>query len=114
MGGAINPVSVRGIRAGIIAGAANNQLSTPELGGVLLDRGILYAPDYVINAGGIIDVYYQQQAETSEAKLDAHVSRIGGTLKRIFEASDLRRMPTNQVADELAEAIFSKGARAAA
>jgi leucine dehydrogenase len=109
LGGALNRDSVQKIRAGIVAGAANNQLSQPEIGGSLIDRGILYAPDYVINAGGIIDVYYQCRDERSEQVVRQHVDRIGTTLKAIFKASDLRRVPTNKVADEMAEAIFRNG-----
>ena len=106
MGGAINGDTVDKIRAGIVAGAANNQLQTSEMGGELLDRGILYAPDYVINAGGIIDVFYQRQAIKIVEASNQHVERIGETLRSIFQQSDVRRAPTSVVADEMAEAIF--------
>ena len=111
MGGAVNRDTVSEIRAGIVAGAANNQLQTPGMGGALLDRGILYAPDYVINAGGIIDVYFQTQESKSIDAVNQHVERIGETLKSIFQQSDVRRAPTNIVADEMAEAIFRPGFR---
>ena len=97
---------VRNIRAGIVAGAANNQLSSPQMGSELLDRGILYAPDYVINAGGIIDVYYQRKGERMVSVVEDHVSKIASTLNAIFECSDMERKPTNEVADRLAEAVF--------
>jgi leucine dehydrogenase len=106
LGGAINPDTVRNIRAGIVAGAANNQLSSPQMGSELLDRGILYAPDYVINAGGIIDVYYQRKGERMVSVVEDHVSKIASTLNAIFECSDMERKPTNEVADRLAEAVF--------
>ncbi|MGV0035428.1 MAG: Glu/Leu/Phe/Val family dehydrogenase [Candidatus Azotimanducaceae bacterium WSBS_2022_MAG_OTU7] len=106
MGGAISRATVNGIQAGIVAGAANNQLGTPEMGGALLDRGILYAPDYVINAGGIIGVYYQKQQIESVQIANEHVESIGGTLRSIFQQSDVRCAPTSVVADEMAEAIF--------
>lgn len=111
MGGAINRDTVNKIRAGIVAGAANNQLQTPEMGGALLDQGILYAPDYVINAGGIIDVYYQKQQSKPIGMANLQVEKIGETLKSIFQQSDVRRAPTNIVADEMAEAIFRTGCR---
>jgi leucine dehydrogenase len=111
MGSAINRDTVNKIRAGIVAGAANNQLQTPEMGGALLDRGILYAPDYVINAGGIIDVYFQKQKSKSIETANQHVEKIGETLKSIFQQSDVRRVPTNTVADEMAEAIFRPACR---
>jgi leucine dehydrogenase len=111
MGGAINRDTVNKIRAGIVAGAANNQLQTPEMGSALLDQGILYAPDYVINAGGIIDVYYQKQDSKPVDTVNQHVEGIGETLKSIFQQSDVRRAPTNIVADEMAEAIFRPSCR---
>ena len=109
LGGAVSKDSVYDIRAGIVAGAANNQLRSPEMGGLLQDRGILYAPDYVINAGGIIDVYYQQQGERTVEVVNSHVGQIGSTLNAIFRQSDMRRVPTNEVADEMAEVVFKKG-----
>lgn len=115
LGGAINRSTINQITAGIVAGAANNQLSHAEMGGALLDRGILYAPDYVINAGGIIEVYYQCAGERCSNTVRRHVEKIGQTLARIFRDSDLRRLPTNQVADEMAQSIFRlEGGKAAA
>jgi leucine dehydrogenase len=111
MGGVINEDSVRDIRAGIVAGAANNQLATRDMGQVLFDRGILYAPDYVINAGGIIDVFFQQRGEHSRDKVVAHVDKIGETLGNIFRESDLARTGTHEVADSMAEAVFMPAAR---
>lgn len=110
LGGAVNRDTIGEIGAGIVAGAANNQLAVKEMGGLLLDRGILYAPDYVINAGGIIDVYYQRQGNRNHDSIAAHIDRIGETLGRIFRASDLRRMPTSEVADEMAEAVLHRPA----
>ncbi len=114
MGGAINSDTVRSIRAGIIAGAANNQLREPDMGRILLDRGMLYAPDYVVNAGGIIDVYYQRQGERSESVVRQHVERIAPTLRSIFVASDRESLPTNVIADKMAESIFNPAKRRAA
>ncbi len=109
LGGAVNENSVSKIRAGVVAGAANNQLLSPAMGSALLDRGILYAPDYVINAGGIIHVFHQQGTGRSLEMIKQHIERIGHSLHDIFRASDLRRIPTNEVADQIAEAIFRNG-----
>ena len=76
------------------------------MAGALLDLGILYAPDYVINAGGIIDVYYQQQGGRPQQVVEAHIEKIGTTLHSIFVASDEQRRPTCLIADEMAEEIF--------
>ncbi len=89
----------------VIAGAANNQLSRPELAQQLLQKGILYSPDYVINAGGIIDVAYQRSGEGAEA-LKTHIETIGDTLVNIFDRAAEKRLSTDVVADQLAEQIF--------
>jgi len=108
MGGAINENSIYSIRAGIVAGAANNQLTSKEMADELLNRGILYAPDYVINAGGIIDVYHQNRGEHSGGIVNKHIERIGPTLHAIFSSSDSRCLSTNAVADEMAEKILNR------
>ncbi len=106
MGGAINGSTINEIRADIVAGAANNQLASAEMGQQLFDKGILYAPDYVINAGGIIDVFYQQCGDRNHDKIADHIDRIGTTLHKIFQTSNQTMLPTNAIADELAESVF--------
>lgn len=106
LGGAINVSTINEIKATIIAGAANNQLASPEMGQKLFDKGMLYAPDYVINAGGIIDVFYQQCGDRDHDKIADHIDRIGTTLSRIFDESEKSSAPTNQIADKLAESVF--------
>jgi leucine dehydrogenase len=59
LGATVNDSTIERLKAGIIAGCANNQLAEPRHGDILRDKGVLYAPDYVINAGGIINVYYE-------------------------------------------------------
>lgn len=106
LGGAINESTIDEIRASIIAGAANNQLASPEIGQSVFDKGILYAPDYVINAGGIIDVFYQQCGDRDHDKISDHIDRIGTTLSRIFDESAQSSLPTNRVADQYAASVF--------
>ncbi len=106
LGGAINDQSIHTIKAGVIAGAANNQMNTINMGEAMLTKGILYAPDYVINAGGIIDVYYQTQGIRDTAKVNTHVESIAVTLSKIFDVSNKLNKPTGIVADEMAEEIF--------
>ena len=108
MGGAVNARTVGAIRAGIIAGAANNQLESDLVGDILLQRGILYAPDYVINAGGIIDIYYQTQGIRDHARIDGHLQVITRNLELIFAESQRQGRPTHVIADELARARFQK------
>lgn len=108
MGSAINDESLPDIRAKIIAGAANNQLAREELGTVLQQKGICYAPDYVINAGGIIDIYHQQQDDSSDAAMREHIAKIGETLSEIYQRAEAENTATNLVANRIAEERFAK------
>jgi leucine dehydrogenase len=105
LGGVINDRSVDELRAGIVAGSANNQLAEDRLGPELAARGILYAPDYVINAGGIIDVAYgafMPHAHDPQ-RVRLHIGRIRDTLLEIFGRAESERAATNVIADQLAE-----------
>jgi leucine dehydrogenase len=106
LGASINPDTIDHIKAKVIAGAANNQLLTEELGQVLHDKGITYAPDYVINAAGIIDIHHQQ-VDSTPAKMKAHIERIGLTLTQIFDLARAQQLGTNMVANQLAETKFA-------
>jgi leucine dehydrogenase len=86
----------------VIAGAANNQLADNTAGVAVARRGVLYAPDYVINAGGIIDIYYERVGYHHEKVLE-HIDRIGHTLDTIFRMAESNRKPTHAMADRLAE-----------
>lgn len=105
MGSAINPETIDRITAPVIAGAANNQLATPEEGHHLHQRGTLYVPDYVLNAGGIVDIAYRRSGG-SDAQIRAHIESIAGTLVEIFDRSIAQDLPTFLVADGLAEERF--------
>ncbi|MBX2804739.1 MAG: amino acid dehydrogenase, partial [Hyphomicrobiales bacterium] len=102
MGAVLNGETITRLKAKIVAGAANNQLATAADGAALRDRGILYAPDYVINAGGIIQLSAERNGETAEA-VQARLRTIGGTLTSVFEAAELQTLPTSDAADRLAE-----------
>jgi leucine dehydrogenase len=105
LGNAINSKNINTIRAQIIAGAANNQLESDSICTELANKGILYAPDYVINAGGIIDIYHQRM-QSDAAKLRAHLKQIGATLNTIFVEASNNNLSTAKVADTLAELKF--------
>ena len=107
MGGIINPQSLEALRVPIIAGAANNQLADAQLAEELKRNGCLYAPDYAINAGGIIDVYFERSGG-SAAELKAHIEGIGNTLRQIFTRADQEGRTTTDVADRLAEERFGR------
>ena len=109
LGNVLTSVTIPNIKARVIAGAANNQLSTAADGQHLADREILYAPDYVINAGGIINVAHEFHGDSSEKAVRADIAKIPLRLEAIFrEAQDTGR-PTNELADELARRIISAG-----
>ncbi|WP_371192779.1 Glu/Leu/Phe/Val dehydrogenase dimerization domain-containing protein [Glaciecola sp. SC05] len=105
MGGAINAHSLPEISAGIIAGAANNQLVSKDMGEQLCERGIIYVPDYVINAGGIIDIFHQRNESTAE-KMRSQLEQIGETVTQILTRSRQLNKPTEQVANQIAEEKF--------
>ncbi|WPC06533.1 Glu/Leu/Phe/Val dehydrogenase dimerization domain-containing protein [Pseudomonas benzenivorans] len=102
MGAIINPHTLEALRAPVIAGAANNQLASAELAEELQRKGCLYAPDYAINAGGIIDVCYERTGG-SAAELKAHIEGIGETLTQIFQRAEREGATTTAIADRLAE-----------
>lgn len=107
MGAILNDRSIPAIKAAVIAGAANNLLDRPEHDAALKERGILYAPDFAINAGGIIDVFYERSGATPQT-VRQHVETIGDTLTEIFRRSDESGTPTGAIANQLAEERFSK------
>ncbi|MGI9233491.1 MAG: Leu/Phe/Val dehydrogenase [Woeseiaceae bacterium] len=107
LGNILTSTTIPKIRAKVIAGAANNQLATEADGARLADRGILYAPDYVINAGGIISVAREYYGESSEDEVRSDVGRIRNRLQSIFDEAKSSGRPTNELADELARNLVS-------
>lgn len=105
LGGALNEQSIAQLQVAAVAGAANNQLANPQVMSQLQHKGILYTPDYVINAGGIIDIAYQRSGE-GDAALKRHIESIGGTLTEIFQRAEAEGLSTDRVADQLAEQRF--------
>ncbi|MEP4052448.1 MAG: Glu/Leu/Phe/Val dehydrogenase dimerization domain-containing protein [Litorimonas sp.] len=102
LGGAISKTTLPHIRASIIAGAANNQLASPELGEACRQRGILYAPDYVVNAGGIINVAAEVSGTYDPEWVKTKLDGLEITLKNIFSMASEQGLATNVVADKLA------------
>jgi leucine dehydrogenase len=103
LGGVIDDRSLPRLSCDIVAGAANNQLSELRHGEALHARGILYAPDYVINAGGLINIAQElRPGGYDRASALAHVATIETTLAEIFERSEREARPTHEIADEVA------------
>jgi leucine dehydrogenase len=102
LGATLNAESIPKLRCRIVAGAANNQLATPEDAERLRAAGILYAPDFVINAGGAMHGIGLEQLGWDEAELGRRVEGIGETLTRIFERADAEGITTAEAAERLA------------
>jgi leucine dehydrogenase len=109
LGAVFNERSISELKASVVAGGANNQLATPEDGQRLHDAGILYAPDYVINGGGIINVACEYYGDATDEEVWDQIARIGPRLTGIFEESARSGRPTNIVADEMAREIIAAG-----
>ena len=109
LGNVLNSETIPRIKAKVIAGAANNQLSTDADGDRLVERGILYAPDYVINAGGIISVTHEYFEKGSGEALQADVARIRDRLEDIFREAAETGKATNRIADDLARRLVAAG-----
>ena len=106
LGATVNDETLKRITAKVIAGSANNQLATPAHDKIVKDMGILYAPDYVINAGGVIHVCSEAAAMSLE-ETAARVRSIYDTLDRIFTRATAEDRPTGEIADELAREILA-------
>ncbi len=102
LGGALNATTIPEIRSKVICGAANNQLRTPGDGAALLNRGILYAPDYLVNAGGVVAIAPASEALTGE-ELKARISQIQETLAMVLRRADAEAVSPGIIADRIAE-----------
>lgn len=108
LGAILNPNSIPELKCKIVAGAANNQLANIERDGMAVHKlGILYAPDYVINAAGLIYAT-EQYLKTSEQAAVKKIARVNESLSIIFDRASSSNRPTSLVADELAEERLAK------
>lgn len=103
LGGAINAQTLPDIQAKIIGGAANNQLEQPEFGDRLRVKEILYCPDYVINAGGIINVASEISGNFDPNWVEGKLLGLKDTLHAIFKRSERESRATSEIADEMAQ-----------
>lgn len=115
LGGILNDESIPQLRTKAVAGAANNLLLKPEHGKALSDRGILYAPDYVINAGGIVNVSVEfHDGGYNEEVALRKIERIPQALKELWTISKEEGIPSSDAADRLAQRIVAEGRAAKA
>jgi valine dehydrogenase (NAD+) len=102
LGGALSDETVPLLRATVVAGAANNQLAHPGVEKMLDDRGILYAPDYVVNSGGVIQVADEIEGFNFE-RAKQRASKIYDTTRQILEMASAEGVPPAAAADRMAE-----------
>ncbi|MEP3279323.1 MAG: Glu/Leu/Phe/Val dehydrogenase dimerization domain-containing protein [Stappiaceae bacterium] len=112
LGAGLNRKTIPEIRASIVAGAANNQLADQQDGRRLKDRGILYAPDYAINAGGVISIAMARPDE-GDHEVRRRTFAIADTLSMIFRRSDREGLPPSDIADRMAQERLDDRSKAA-
>ena len=101
VGGTLNDESIPHLACRAIAGCANNQLAEPGAAQRLHDRGILYAPDYIVNAGGIVQLIGLEDEGWSEAQLEERLAGIGDTLRELFVEADANGITPAEAAEQL-------------
>jgi leucine dehydrogenase len=115
VGGTLSVGSIPQLRCRIVAGSANNQLAAPEDAQRLHDRGIFYAPDYVVSAGGVIQLIGLEDNGWDEEELERNLAAIGDTLRRVFRDAEEAGITPAAAAERLAaERIAAKRAEALA
>ncbi len=110
-GGVLSAATIPKLRCRVVAGAANNQLVETDDAEMLQEAGILYAPDYVINAGGVIHLAGYESLNWTEEQMAARLAGIGDTLAVLFEASDAEGITTEAAALRLARSRIDAAAR---
>ncbi|MDQ1229818.1 MULTISPECIES: Glu/Leu/Phe/Val dehydrogenase family protein [unclassified Sphingomonas] len=108
LGAVLNADSIQRLKAKVVAGGANNQLATREDGARVAEAGILYAPDYVINAGGIINVGLEYLGQGDEAEVMARIAKIPERLEQVWQRSEETGHPASDVADEIAQDLIGR------
>lgn len=108
LGAILDKVSIAHLNVPIVAGGANNQLATPEDGQRLFDREILFAPDYVINSGGIISVGLEYLGDSDVTEVNSRVDRIPDRLTEIWDQSASLKLPSAVVADKMARSLIGR------
>ena len=109
LGAILTAESIASLRVPVVAGGANNQLATPEDGQAIHQRGILYAPDYVINAGGIINVSCEYLRNEDAAGVQARIEQIPVRLEQIWAESEQTGRNPAEVADTMAMRLIGRG-----
>jgi leucine dehydrogenase len=110
LGGVLNERTIPELRCGAVCGAANNQLATSEDGDRLAEAGVLYAPDYVVNAGGIMNISEELRGY-DQTRAYERIRGIGDNLRRVFDLAEAQGVTPAVAADRVAEARIEAVAR---
>jgi leucine dehydrogenase len=108
LGAILTAETIASLKAKIVAGGANNQLATKDDGRRLHEAGIVYAPDYVINAGGIINVGLEYLGHGDEAEVMSRIAQIPGRLDQVWDEAAASGDPTAEVADRIARRLIGR------
>lgn len=103
LGGVLDDATISSLRCKVVAGGANNQLAEPRHGDVLKEKGILYAPDFVINAGGVIGAAFGAAEDAEEAKVLKQVEKVADYLGEVFDRADAEGVSTEEAAEQIAK-----------
>jgi leucine dehydrogenase len=110
-GGVLNAETIPSLRCRVVAGAANNQLGEPADAERLAERGILYAPDYVVNAGGVIHLVGYEMLHEGDVEVQRRLLGIGETLGEVFALAEAEGISTGAAADRLVAQRLSAAQR---
>lgn len=113
LGGALTEDIVNKLSAKAVVGGANNQLANDKVGTALFNRGIAYAPDYLVNSGGIIVAANEYFGTSTQDHVDAEIDKIYGRTIDVLHRSKFSHVPTNQIADHMAQQKIDEAAREA-
>jgi leucine dehydrogenase len=108
LGAILTAKSIEALNVAVVAGGANNQMATPDEAQRVFDRGILYAPDYVINAGGIINVGLEYLGHATVAEVHDRIDMIPNRLRTIWATSEADKLPSAVVADKMAQSLIGR------
>jgi len=108
LGAILDEHSIAALRCSAVAGGANNQLATPGDGQRIHDRGILFAPDYVINAGGIINVGLEYLGQGDQEEVETRIAKIPERLEQVWQESAETGDPAADVADRIARRLIGR------
>jgi leucine dehydrogenase len=103
LGGVLTPEVIDRLKVKVIAGAANNQLATPDCGALLRDKGILYTPDYIVNGGGIVNVAMEILQISDPIYGETRIKGLVETMDIILNRADETGGPVNEIADTFVE-----------